>query len=257
MKKRAKRSAGIFAVCFLMCEAATAYSAREILGDSLFERLQAEGRLEFNVFGPEDSELTALPASPLSEKIKDAWNAAEGVPTLVGENLYLLPKGDENIDEMSTLLRSVSQMKGMQYYSYTKKRRMTLYKDAYCIAGEDDRTRVDDNTEGSADGVVQYCVLNDNSLGKTIYRASYYQSDNEIMMNLVNTSPIYFGPFVGVKAGNMQTNLLVTVCDDAIVVYMNVRANFLKMKLIEKTAKQSLLSRLDAIYDWFVEKTGA
>ena len=46
----------------------------------------------------------------------------------------------------------------------------TLYKEAYTIKGPKDRTKVADDTAGSADGKVLYCMQNDNSFGKTNYR---------------------------------------------------------------------------------------
>lgn len=247
-------------ICFLavLCLAGGAfvlpYPAEDILGGETFEELRATGRLRLTAFRPDDSRLTLLPASELSAKISDFWSSPADRPTLAGENLYLLPRGDLNIDGLSVLLRSVSLMEGMQYYSASRGERTTLYTEAYCIAGPTDRTRVPDNTQGSADGVVQYCLMNDSTLGKTNYRATYFQSANELLMNLTNTTPVYFGPFAGIKAGDMQTNVLLTICDDAVVVYMNVRANFLGLGLIENTATRSLLARLDAIYDWFLEK---
>lgn len=238
--------AGFFSVCF-----SSAYTASEILGEKNFEILRTEGKIQSNRFKGTDKNLFLLPKTVLAEKIGEAWNDSQKVPVLAGENVYLLPKSGIDIQKASAILRSVSKMEGMEYYSNGEKRFTVLYKDAYCIAGPDDVTRVPDKTEGSADGLVQYCLLNDNSLGKTNYEVSYSQTENEVSMSLVNITPVSYGPIKAVKPGNLHINLVLTACDDYNVVYMNIKANFLLISVIEKRMQKSLLARLTAIYDWF------
>lgn len=251
MKKRTVKAASLLAAGFFSACFSSAYTAREILGEKNFEILREQGKIQENRFKGTDASLFLLPRTPLAEKIGEAWNSSEKAPTLAGENLYLIPKDGIDIQKASVILRSVSKMEGMEYYSNGEKRFTVLYKDAYCIASPEDNTEVPDKTEGSADGLVQYCLLNDNSLGKTNYKVSYSQTENEVSMSLVNITPVSYGPIKAVKPGNLHINLVLTVCDDYAVVYMNIKANFLLLSVIEKRMQRSFLARLTAIYDWF------
>lgn len=230
----------------------SAYSAEEILGAENFKLLKEQEKIQANEFKPKEAKFSLLPDTQLSNKIADDLLSEEGeLPSLIGENVYLIPKENIDLNEVSVILRSVSKMEGMEYYSNGEKKWTTLYHDAYCIAGPQDRTKVADNTDGDANGLVQYCLLNDNSLGKTNYKVSYFQTENEISMKLVNTTPVYYKFIKAVKPENVHINLVMTVCDDYIVVYMNVKANFFSLGVLEKRMQKSLLNRLDAIYAWF------
>ena len=168
MKKFICRISGFFLILNFFTAFLSAYSAEEILGKENFELLNQNGKIQSNEFKPKEAKFLLLPDTELSNKIAEELASNEGeMPSLIGENIYLIPKENIDLNEASVILRSVSKMEGMQYYSNGEKNWTTLYHDAYCIAGPQDRTRVDDKTEGSANGLVQYCLLNDNSLGKT------------------------------------------------------------------------------------------
>ena len=232
----------------------TSYSAEEIVGKDNFATLLSQKKIQANEFKPTDVNLSLLPKTQLAKRIDELWASSEEIPSLVGENIYLIDKGNIDLDRTSVILRSVSKMQGMQYYSNGEKKWTTLYHDAYCVSGPSEKTKVPDNTTGSADGVVQYCLLNDNSLGKTNYKVSYFQTENEISMQLENTTAVTYGPIKAVKPENLHINLVMTICDDFIVVYMNVKANFLSLGFLEKRMQRSLLARLDAIFNWFSEE---
>ena len=252
MKKFICRISGFFLILNFFTAFLSAYSAEEILGKENFELLNQNGKIQSNEFKPKEAKFSLLPDTELSNKIAEELASNEGeLPSLIGENIYLIPKENIDLNEASVILRSVSKMEGMQYYSNGEKNWTTLYHDAYCIAGPQDRTRVDDKTEGSANGLVQYCLLNDNSLGKTNYEVSYFQTENEISMKLVNTTPVYYKFIKAVKPENVHINLVMTICDDYVVVYMNVKTNFFSLGVLEKRMQKSLLNRLDAIYTWF------
>ena len=237
--------------CFFSLSQLSSYSAEEILGKDNFATLLAEKKIQVNEFKPTEAKLSLLPKTQLAQKIVTLWASSEEVPSLVGENVYLIEKGDITLDEASIILRSVSKMQGMQYYSNGEKKWTTLYHDAYCISGPTEETKVPDNITGTAEGVVQYCLLNDNSLGKTNYKVSYFQTENEISMQLENITAVTYGPIKAVKPENLHINLVMTICDDFVVIYMNVKANFLSLGFLEKRMQRSLLARLDAIFNWF------
>ena len=240
--------------CFFSLSQLSSYSAEEILGKDNFATLLAEKKIQANEFKPTEVRFSLLPKTHLAQRIATLWASSEEVPSLLGENVYLIEKDNITLDKASVILRSVSKMQGMQYYSNGEKKWTTLYHDAYCVSGPTEKTKVPDNTTASADGVVQYCLLNDNSLGKTNYKVSYFQTENEISMQLENTTAVTYGPIKAVKPENLHINLVMTVCDDFVVVYMNVKANFLSLGFLETRMQRSLLARLDAIFNWFSQE---
>ena len=241
-------------ILFVSLSAVSSYSAEGILGRDNFATLLSQKKIQANEFKPIEVKLSLLPKTQLAQRIATLWASSSDVPSLVGENVYLIEKGNITLDKASVILRSVSKMQGMQYYSNGEKKWTTLYHDAYCVSGPTEKTKIPDNTAGTADGVVQYCLLNDNSLGKTNYKVSYFQTDDEIAMQLENTTAVTYGPIKAVKPENLHINLVMTICDDYVVIYMNVKANFLSLGFLEKRMQRSLLARLDAIFNWFSEE---
>lgn len=100
----------------------SAYSAEEILGKENFELLNQNGKIQSNEFKPKEAKFSLLPDTELSNKIAEELASNEGeLPSLIGENIYLIPKENIDLNEASVILRSVSKMEGMQYYSNGEK----------------------------------------------------------------------------------------------------------------------------------------
>ena len=189
------------------------YNAREIVGEKNYEILQKEGKIQLNRFNDEDNDLELLPDTEISRKLFEGWKN-HNLTSMAGENLYLVPKNGSSIKDVSVILRSVSRLEGTTYYSNRKKRTEVLYKNAYCIKNADDRTRIPDFTQGNADGQVQYCVLDDNSLGKTNYRISYMQSENEVAAEFTNVTPVSYGPIKAVSEEKLLIGAVFIDCGD-------------------------------------------
>jgi hypothetical protein len=240
-------------LAFFAAEFSSAYTAEEIIGKENLAELLANGSIQLNRFKEKKSPLSIVPETELCRKLAAEWDESEKSPTLSGENLYVLPREKIGVEKASVVVREVSKMQGIEYYSNSEKRNTVLYREAYCVDESDLKTKIPDNTAGSADGVIQYGILDDNSLGKTTYKVSYSQTENEVSMNLVNVTPVYYGVLRAVKSGNLHINLVMTICDDYVIVYMNLKADFLAVDLIEKRMKKSLLARIDAISDWFAD----
>ena len=182
-----------------------------------------------------------------------------GVPFL-SEYLYLIPKSKltEDVSKVNTeayskIVRSVSKMEGMLYKSSPKKTKV-LYKNAYCIKSSEDTTRVADKTEGFGDGLVQYCILDDNTFGKTNYKIMYYQNEEEVACDFCSTSAISYGPIKAVEAGNLHTELLIADCGDYVMVYVLVMTKYPAISLLQKKFQESFSARLDAVCNWFIKQ---
>lgn len=239
-----------------------ALTVGQILPEKTVTALKEKGRLVNTRYMSETVELIYKPDTPLVKIAADVWPETKEKPVYYSEQIYLLNKKTlgsgnpekNNIEYASKVLRSASKMQGMQYYSNTDKKVTTLYKECYCIKGPKNREKIADDTEGSADGKILYCLQNDHSFGKTEYRLEYHQTADEVNANYINISPLYVGIFKGVDTDDLMISIVMTDCGDDLVVYMLVRSKFPAVKMLEDSMNDSFSSRLDAIYKWFIEQ---
>lgn len=237
-------------------------SPEKILDQKVYSNLLDKGKIERTFYNEKNVDLSLNPKTDLAKKAITSWPVEKDEPVYIAEELFMFDKKDLStgdiskvtIDEASKIIRSVSKMEGMKYYSHTDKKTEVLYKDCYCIKGADDRTKVPDDLTGNANGKIMYCLQNDNSFGKTNYRLEYHQTENEVSATFINTTPIYMGIVKAIDSDNLRINVVITDCEDKMLVYMLVQAKFPALAVFEKTMNESFGSRLDAIYKWFVQQ---
>lgn len=258
-----KKLTVISASLLIAASAVQALSVEEILPEKTVVELRQKGHLENTRYKSETIELVYKPQTPLTEIVSNIWPKNKAVPVYYSEQIYLMKKtalgsGDpskNNIEYASKILRSPGKMQGMQYYSNRDKKVTTLYKECYSIKGPKNREKIADDTEGSADGKIFYCLQNDHSFGKTEYRMEYHQTADEVNVNFINVSPLYVGNIIkGVDTEDLRISFVMTDCGEELVVYMLVQAKFPGMKMLEDSMNDSFSSRLNAIYKWFIEQ---
>lgn len=210
----------------------------------------------------ETTDFSFYPNTELAKKAISTWEK-EDEPNYSSENLYYVKKAtlvanskdkehaDPSLDAVSRVVRSISKMKGMQYYSNGDKKWETLYHKAYMIESDKSDKQIVDQTDGNADGMTCYCLLDDNSFGEGIYQLDYQQSEKEVSLCLTNVEALKVAMFKGVKPRYMKINLVVTDMRDAYLVYMVVQAKYAKISFLESRIRRSLAARVDAIYNWF------
>ena len=229
----------------------------DMIAPELLSEIMAKGMVH-----QETMDFSFYPKTALAEKATTTWEQEEE-PNYSAENLYYLKKdtliansankesADTSLDTVAKVIRSISKMKGMQYYSNGDKKWETLYHSAYMIENEKSKKQIADQTEGNADGKTYFCLLDDNSFGDGIYQLDYQQTENEVSLCLTNVESLKMAMFKGVKPRYMKINLVVTDIGDAYLVYMVVQARYAKISFLESRIRRSLGARVDAIYNWF------
>ena len=228
----------------------------ELLRDGYVSRYRDNGSME----------LLLIPESFYSAKVKNSMVKKEDKNyPYTFEGLYLLNKKDLlakgssgkseiTIDDVSKVVRSVSKMQGMKYYSTTHKKELVLYEKCYMIAGPGDKTKVADQNTGNADGQVSYCFQNDSSFGECRYKLNYYQSENEMMAVFSNIDTLGLGPFKAIYPGCMTINILVRDLGEKVLVYICCDLDSIKFPGIKGQITDSISSRMVAVYNWFVKQ---
>lgn len=204
---------------------------------------------------PENVEAAAVNSNPdvtISSSIKSSLlskilsdYSLSGEPSLFREKIFYL-ESDKSMSDLSKILRAVSTMKGIQYYSTGEKKWETLYSEATFIDSPESKNPVDFS---------DYCLLEDHSLGTCVYKLTYFETENEIAVNFFLVEPIKLGPVKAVKPENLVINLVVLKENpeepDKLTVYLNVKAKYVKLSLIEKRLNKSFERRIDSMYTWF------
>ncbi len=247
----------------------SAFSVRDIVTADEYKQLLENGKIEHISFMEEGSTLSLNPDTPLSNKVPTSWPEDVDAPNFLAEELYLAKKEDfgrpglATIEYAGKVLRSFSTLQGIQYYSHSKGRKTTLYDEAYTVKPERDplsgkvtkigEARTPDDTAGSADGKVVYALMDDSSLGRTVYRVEYEVRADEIRATFVNESALRLGPIKAFGPGKLRMNFVVSDCGDCFIAYLTTESSVPPLAILDKMIKQSFTSRLNAVYNWFVE----
>lgn len=211
-------------------------------------------------------DLVLVPKSDYSEKIlNNRVTKAEKNFPFVYESVYYVSKSDLlkasnsskttlDINDISKVLRSVSKMQGMKYYSTTKKKTLVLYEKAFTVDSENSNKQIADKNTGNADGMQVYCLQDDNSFGVNHYRLNYYQNDKSMLAFFTLTDEMGLGPIKAVFPGNLKISIFVEDCGEGILLYLCTDLDSKKFPGIKAQIEDSMTSRMDAIYKWFLEQ---
>ena len=235
------------------------YELKELFPESVADELLKTGRIQRSFYGESDVKLELCPSTDLCRSAVSAWNK-QNEPVFIVESLYLLKKtqvgvraGGE-IGKISSVLRNLSTMQGIQYYSNSRKRWETLYTEVYTVNNPDERTKIADPTDKKADGLVSYVYQKDRSLSGCVYKFSYFEQAAETSFRAENTEKIIYKGFNILKPEAMLLCLNAVETEEHIVFYITVRADAAKIPLVSERLAKSYGSRADAIYNWCVSK---
>lgn len=244
--------------CILTTEAQDIQSRLEaLLSKDHATALLRDGILRETSYREYETNLPLLPGISLAEDAKNFWS---GDPApFVSETLFLYEKAvpsaiGEDIADISVILRSLSRLEGLEYYSNSRETMRTLYKHSYVVASEKNRTRIADPVAGPADGLSVVAVQEDLTFGEYAYRYDYRQSSDTAAFFSTNIDSLKYGFIRIIKPGNLRIALLVHDLGDYILVYNLTRAEFLAVPGMEKKLNASFSSRADAVYGWFVNE---
>ena len=228
-----------------------------ILPETLATELLAKGALTSMVYKHEGTPFQLLPNVAESEEIKNSWNDADAVYSM--ENLFLYPKNEKqlqrknDVDEISVILRSISQLKGITYFSTEAQSSQVLYEESCFIDNLTSKQPIKDPLQGTADGLQLTVYQHDRSLGDIYYEYRYRQDSESVAFFAHNltTVKVKFIPIIG--PDNLHITLFVHDMGDYLLVYGLTQAGFLPFPgILKNRINASFVNRVNAIYDWFI-----
>lgn len=216
-----------------------------------------------HVFSENDFEAKLIPQTQFADSIKN-FVFGKIAPEKMGfaeEKLYRLPKSEienKNVAALDTrtvskIMRSISKMQGMQYFSRSRKSWDELYSQAFRVENPDakDFSAAPDLNEADANDLEIFAFLNDHTFGESVYKISYKQNQNEFLMLMENYSALTYGPVKAVKPGDLKMGVCVIDCGDEFLFYIGNYAEFKMISALKKRLNNSFEARLEAIYNWF------
>lgn len=222
----------------------------------VFQQLLEKGEYRTQYFKEKGKDFTLYPKTELGSLLKETWTEKKD-PVFVSESLFLIKKPTEinslelDTDLISRIMRSISSMEGIEYYSNSDKKMKTLYMQSYTVDNLEDKNRISDKVEGSADNLSIYAFQEDGSFGDNYYQIDYRQRENEVSMVIRLKEPLKYGFITAVKADNLVFNIDVLDKGDYLVMYIGAKVNFPAISFLENKLNKSFGSRITALYDWF------
>lgn len=239
------------------------FKIKELVNPAYYDELTQKGSIaKYRDDGSTD--YLFLPDSKYSEQLnKGKIEKNKKNYPFIYEALYILNKNDLlkssgssattiTINDISKICRSVSKMEGMKYFSTTKKKEVVLYKKAYMIENANSSTPIPDQNTGNANGQISYSYQDDSSFGPNKYQLSYFQSDDQMLAQFLLLDVMGLGPFKAIYPKNMINNILIIDCGEDLLLYLCTDLDAQKLPGIKSQIVDSMTSRMEAIYKWFI-----
>ncbi len=230
----------------------------EVFSPEVLNSLKEAGELQRIFYGKKNVSLELTPNTELGNIAKNYWQRKKE-PTFVVESLYLVEKNnkqeEDTIEKISLVLRNLSEMTGIEYFSSSRQIWEVLYTDVYTVNNPTDKEKIEDPINENIENLVSYVYQKDRSLSGTVYEFSYFNNDNEVSFRGINTENIMYKgfPFPIVNPENLVLTLIATDVGDSVIFYVLVQADVPKIPFVSEKLANSFSTRADAIFKWCLD----
>lgn len=205
-------------------------------------------------FTPEESALY-LPETPFSTEIRRQLRQLS--PNIGVETVYLFeapnisPESSDMLD-LYNLLRELSTIEGIEYYSASRERMRTFFKQFYAVDGPETQNPLPDRPVRTIpDEETLYAFQEDLTFGKNVSRIRYRYNKPFIALSIVNTEKMRYALVPLIQEEDMQMHLLIYVLDGHIMFYGNCAVSTIEFFGLVRKKKESFSNRIEAMYRWF------
>lgn len=234
--------------------------------------IRAEGRIVRAVSGEGALLLHIAPLVPASAELRAAIAAEE--PSILVEAVFLLerPVPADPLAELASaygILRSISSLQGILYWSASRKTWRTFYEESWRIADPETRSKVADSEAGSsAPDVTVYAWQKDLSFGGNVYRYRYrlYGMGTAAQAHEVPAGPacifvessnltrMSYGIIPAMGPEGLKTRLIVVPCAEGILFYAVSAARAPGIPGLRGKLEDSFTNRAEALFRWFGDR---
>ena len=206
-------------------------------------------------YGRERKGLYYIPFVPLSDNILKRFKKLD--PDVTVEAIFRvpypddLPEGPDRDIILYNIVREVSSISGVQYFSHRKQKYRVLFDDVYAI--DEKKRPVEDPFLSVIPEYDSFPIhMKEANLGRDYYLAEYFYDGDDFSFSLTNTSNMSF-LFKVVGEGNMQIDLLLMPLDDEVIIYGYCGVKLANPGFVTKIMDpfSSFFRRLLAMEIWF------
>ena len=181
-------------------------------------------------------------------------------PNYVLENIYYFdlkeengfskqnPSKEQEFIKLNKLVRSMSKMTGLKYFSHTRHKMDVLYDRCYTIDNPKNKNRIADVMDTSVNPI--YVLFDDNSFGEYVGELTYGQNENEIYLTEINENPLGLPGLKAIKTRDLCAFVDMIPCKDVILVYILIEAKVAVPSGFKNMILESFTTRSDAILNW-------
>jgi hypothetical protein len=236
-----------------MLSAAAEVIAPRLLDDAVMKELSGKGTIT-RVF--QDTEAPALlPAVDSADELAaeiEAFEISVGV-----EVLRLMPAARTSMGKPLDLpvilntLASASAMKGMTYWSVTRKARRVLFLESYAVESPERLSRIPDPVFSSVPAETRmYTFQEDATFGRNVYLSTFFGAGNHLRVKTENTNAITYFFIPVIPQGGLVNHSIVIPTENGVLFY---GVALLRSSLPVgdmKARAESLTNRVIAAADW-------
>lgn len=250
----------LFGISFLQAQKNLYGILQEFVQEPFLNTLINENKVEFTRYAEKDMSPKLVLKTSLADRITRAEENQKFSPVFIMENLYLTKKETEKPQDISKILRSVSTLEGLQYYSHSRGAMRLLYKTSHAVAetknfdGKTVYEKIPDPIDAEDDGLTVLVRQEDLTFGNYIYENKYFQDNKNAGMICTNTETLKYSIFKVIPPRNLKVSLIIQDIGDYLLIYACTQANFTKLPGIEKKLRNSFSSRAEAMYQWFINQ---
>ncbi len=229
-----------------------------IIGKEHWQRLEREHSLQHTFKGKE--QLKLFPTLPIKGMIEPEVSQVE--PTIGVELLLLFDPGIPGILantkesdyhlRIYNVLRSISTLKGIEYYSASRKRMRTFFYNAYVIESPENKEIKDDPLVSSIpSNSTVYTYMKDSSLGDYVAQIRYHYHFDYFSMSIRNHTLLRRFIFPMVQPEKLNMFVLIVPRGVKILFYGLSYVNASNIFGIAEAKTASFYNRLIALFNWF------
>lgn len=200
--------------------------------------------------------LTLSPDHQAAAMIRSAVAVEE--PDIFVEALFLWQKPSAGAPAAEILavynvLRSISTLQGVEYYSASRKKIRPLYVYSSLIAGPDDQSPVRDSRLQLLPSAPEtlFARQNDTTFGDNRYRITLAGGMDFITQHSTNLTRLSLGLVPVAGPGDVNVRLLVLSVDEGLLFYVASSARAAIVPGVRSTLETSFGNRAEAVYKWF------
>jgi hypothetical protein len=170
-----------------------------------------------------------------------------GIPNMLAE----MQESDYHL-RIYNVLRSISTLKGIEYYSASRQRMRTFFYDAYVIDSPDNReTRNDPLVSSIPSNSTVYTYMKDSSLGNYVAQIRYHYHYDYFSMSIRNHTLLRRLIFPMVQPEKLNMFVLIVPQGSRLLFYGLSYVNASNIFGIADKKTASFYNRLLALFNWF------